>query len=162
VTIQKIEGDHAEALQLSIDSTVESFKGSRDFYLINNRASLRGYQELRHRVIKNFSDSKETIHAWGLGDAEHQECVKEIKAVAKERSRLRAEAEAAQLMKRLRQPRMVTREMSMMMQLPKLVLIFELIINTGLLPFYYFTPCSGCGLFVCTITLIRLQPPFLN
>ena len=41
--LKKMREDNDAALQLDIDSTVESFKGSRDFFLINNRAYLCGY-----------------------------------------------------------------------------------------------------------------------
>ena len=90
-----MEADHGDALQLAIDHTVESFKGSKDFFLINNKAYLRGYQELRQRFIKNFPEAKEMVLAWKLSDAEHQECIAELKAATEERAKLRAEAEAA-------------------------------------------------------------------
>ena len=85
---------HSAALSQAADLAVANFQKSRDFFLVNNKAYLRGFQELRHRVIKNFPESKDQIMSWGFGDAEHDLCVAELRAAA-EIARKQAEEAAA-------------------------------------------------------------------
>lgn len=82
-----MEESYAVALTNAADNAVAAYKQSRDLFLTNNKAYLRDFQELRHRVVKNFPDSKELIMSWRLGDAEHDAYVEEIKAAVEARAR---------------------------------------------------------------------------